>query len=60
MWVRTLGRKVDCPIVGKERPIESESFLPCPDVPTPVIPLLGADPNPDPNPVDASTCAPQL
>lgn len=39
--VRTLGRKVDCPIVGKERPIESKSFLPCSDVPTPDFPLAG-------------------
>lgn len=38
VWVLTLGRKVDCPIVGKERPIESQLYLPCPEVLTPLPP----------------------
>lgn len=33
--LRTLGRKVDCPIVGKERPMNGRGrlSLPCPDTP---------------------------
>lgn len=46
MGVRTPTRKVDCPIVGKDQPIKSESFLPWPRCATPSFPPPLVNPNP--------------